>query len=475
MKLYNIYLWLIIASFLGMAASCENDTTSIGSIIATGEVDITIDTLSYQLNAKAIAIESFDSKSGNLLIGSIQSKSYGKLDCSFVTRLMCSSNLGVPDSLFTPERVDSCKLLMGVVRDDITGDSLAPQKLTVYKLTEQLPSDINNLFNPESYYDKSDPFASVSYTVSEISSPDSAFYNNTFVGINVDLPLEFGKEIFEKYKEQPSIFEWPQTMAKEFLPGLFVKPTFGNGCVANIQSLYVAVFYHSLANVTSITDGDTIVKQTHVNNMAIPFTVSPEVLSSNNIKYVPSETIVQKNERDTEDGEIVLTTPGGYIGEFIFPALDLKKRYEKKNVHLSTVNDLILYIPGEAFDTSSGLGVSDNILMVKSSEYESFFEENKIPDNRSSFTGVYDASKGRYVFSSMRQYFLQLLSKDEITEEDITFTLVPVEIETETSGSYYSESTYVTKCVPNTSKPTMTLLKTNEAIVTFSFSTQIIK
>lgn len=462
-------------AFLVMMAACEDKTTSIGSSISRGEVEINNDTIEYTLNARPIAIDNFDSKTGNLMIGSIQAKNYGTLDCSFVTRLMCSSYLDVPDSLFHVSRVDSCLLIMGAQRDEITGDSLAPQRLTVYKLTDQLPTDLNNTFNPEGYYDSSDPFASLSYTVSEIASKDSAFYSNAYVGLNVKLPLEFGKEIFETYKENPSVFEWPQTMAKDFLPGIFVKSTFGNGCVANIQSLYVAVFYHSLANKTTVTDGDTIVSQVHVNHMAVPFTVSPEVLSSNNIKYVPSSNIVAKNSGDNNNGEVVVTTPGGYIAEFKYPAQDLIDRYKKNDLHLSTVNDLILYISADPFDTSSGIGVADNLLLIKSSEYDDFFNENKIPDNKTSFTGVYDSEKNRYYFSSMREYFLDLLQKETLTEEDITFTLVPVTIETETSNSYYSNTTYVVKCVPLTSKPTMTLLKTNEALINFSYTTQMIK
>ncbi|MCH5225516.1 MAG: DUF4270 family protein [Muribaculaceae bacterium] len=459
--------------FLAIFTGCEEETTQIGSVISRGEVEITMDTIFYNLEGRARAIKTFDSKTGNLMVGSIQRPSYGNLRCSFVTRLMCAGSLDVPDSLFYANRVDSCKLILGAQRDEIVGDSLAPQRLTVYKLTSQLPSDINNTFNPSGYFDASTPFASRAYTLSEISSSDSIFYNNQYIDLSLDLPKEFGEEIFEAYKNRPEIFQWPQTMAKEFLPGLYVEPTFGTGCVANITTVYVGVFYHSLSETTKVEDNDTTVTVSRVNHLAVPFTVSPEVLSSNNITYEPSQTIIEKNQEG--NGEFVVTTPGGYVGEFNFPAEDLIDRYNQKNIHLSTVNDLILYIPAEAFDADSGIGVAQNLLMIKTSEYEEFFRNNKTPDTLNSFTGVYDKDLGQYYFTSMRSYFIDLLSKEEITEEDIAFTLVPVEITTETESNYYSGSTtYVTKCVPYTAKPTMTLLKTDDAYVTFSFSTQII-
>ena len=473
MKLYKLSGLFLIFSFITAITACQDENTTIGSVIASGEVEITIDTFYFDLNGKAIRLENFDSKTGNLMIGNIQSQEYGSLNCSFVTRLMCAAKLEVDDSLFYADRVDSCKLVLGAERKGIIGDSLAPQRLTVYKLTKQLPGDITNNFDPEGFYDPSSPFASRSYTVSQISSKDSSFYKESFIDINVNLPVEFGRQIFEEYKNNPEIFQWPQTMAKDFLPGLFVKSTFGKGCIANITDLYVAVFYHSLAETTTITDNDTIVSQKHVNHVAYPFTVSPEVLSSNNITYQPSESIQEKN--NTNDGEVVITTPGGYIGNFVFPAQTLIDRYYEKNTHLSTVNDLLLYIPGNPFSEEVGISNATNLLMVKKSEYEDFFAKNKVPDNLSSFTGVYDSKKGRYYFTTLRNYFLELLTKGSITQEDIEFVLVPVEIETETTNSYYGQgTTYVTKCVPYTSKPTMTLLKTNEAMVTFSFSTQMI-
>lgn len=471
MKIYKLSGIFLLVAFFAAFSACEDENSTIG--IATGEVEITVDTFYFNLNAKAIEIENFDSKSGNLLIGSIQNKQYGKLDCSFVTRLMPAAKLDVPDSLLSPERVDSCKILMAAQRDEIVGDSLAPQSLAVYILDKQLPSDITNNFDPAGYFDPLKPLATKNYTLSEISSKDSVFYNNTFIEISMNLSKDFGKEIFEKYIKEPQIFQWPQNLAQNYIPGLLVKPTFGNGCIANIYTFYTAVYYHSLKDQTFIEDNDTIVRQVHVNHVTYPFSVSPEVLSSNNIKYVPSDNVILKNR--TEDGQVVVTTPGGYVASYEFPAQTLIDRYNEKNVHLSTVNDLTLFIPAETFDTSKAISTAPNILMIKSSQYEEFFRDNKIPDNLASFTGVYDADKNRYYFGGLRNYFLDLLQKDNLKPEDIEFTFIPVEITTETSSSYYGQgTTYVTKCVPYTIKPTLTLLKTDEAMVTFSFSTQMI-
>ncbi|MCH5237411.1 MAG: DUF4270 domain-containing protein [Muribaculaceae bacterium] len=476
MKKSYIPSLLVCSSMIMAFFACQEDTSKLGSSLTTGEISITIDTTIYNLHARAISLDTFDSKTGNLLIGRVESPEYGTLDCSFVTRLMCSPNLQIADSLLLPERVDSCKLIMGVGRDEITGDSLSPQKLAVYLLNKQLPSSIDNTFDPEGYYEPSSPLGTKSYTVSNISSSDSVFFKQQYIELSVDLKKEFGQEIFNKYKTDPSVFQWPQTMAEKFIPGLYVKPVFGNGCLANIYQLYLAVYYYTKELKTTINDKDTVTTLENVARVAVPFSVSPEVLSSNKISYKPSEKIVKLNNIE-DNGEIVLTTPGGYIASFDFPAQEVIDKYKNKNSNLGRVNDLLLYIPADTLATSSDISLVTNILLVKKSEYNSFFDKNKIPDNSTSFTGTYNSTTGNYVFSSMRNYIMDLIDKDTISKEDVEFILIPVEITSESvSNSYYGSSTsYVTKCVPFTQRPSLTALKTSEAMIVFSFSNQLIE
>lgn len=119
------------------------------------------------------------------------------------------------------------------------------------------------------------------------------------------------------------------------------------------------------------------------------------------------------------------------------------------------------------------------MLMVKKSEAKKFFDENKVPDNKSSFYAAYDSEKKRYVFNSMRQYFLEVLEAqekgEEIGSEFSDFLLVPVYVRTETVENYNSTTTYVTRCQPYLTRPTMTEIHTDRSIVTFTYSAQQIQ
>jgi hypothetical protein len=72
----------------------------------------------------------------------------------------------------------------------------------------------------------------------------------------------------------------------------------------------------------------------------------------------------------------------------------------------------------------------------------------------------------------MRSYILDLLDKDEITEDDITFVLCPISVETETTSSYYTSTTSVTGIIPYIDEPAMVKLLLDEAKIKFAYSTQ---
>lgn len=454
-----------------LLSACGDDMSKIGPALTEGDTAITLDSINYFLDAHSVINDNFDARTGNLLLGNIDTKEYGKLTCSFVTKLMCATELNVPDSLMTPERVDSCKLLLGISRGDFVGDSLTPQKLAVYRLIKQLPADLTNSFDPTGYYDPSAPLGTLGFTTSLISESDTALLNSKRFYLEMPVSKEFGQEVFRQYKEHPEIFQWPQTFA-EYFPGLYVNPFFGKGCVANIQSIYFAIFYHTYTKTTTTTNGETTTEWLPTAVVAYPFSSSPEVLSSNNISYVVSDWL----KGMAENGENVLTTPGGYLVKFNFPAEELIDRYKNGDHNLSLVNNLSLSIPAEVIENEYNIGITPNLLLIKTSEMADFFANNKLPDNKTSFTAEYDAINKNYSFSTMRDYIVDLIDKGTLTPDDVDFTLVPVEITKEVQNNYYSSpTTYVTKCTPYTSKPTMTRLHTEDALIVFSFSSQYIK
>lgn len=473
MKTTRLFLPAVAFGFAAMSlmTGCDDDTSQIGNSLTEGNVSIYVDSLIFDLKGKGVENINYDSRSGNLLLGSVSIPGYGRLSSSFVSRMMCTTQLGVPDTLELSQ-IDSCQLVLGMTRGDIVGDSLAPQKVNVYKLLSQIPNNITNAFNPaESIgYENMQLLGSQSFTASAQAMRDSVFNTQNRVGVRVTLNREFAQSIFLEYKNHPETFQWPQTFASDFLPGLFVETSFGKGCIANIDQADIFLFYHVFKEKKETIDDKEVITTVMENDTVAPFAITPEVLSSNNINFQVAESLKQK----VANGEIIITTPGGYNASFTFPARDIIARYAAEEHNLSLVSSLSLTIPAEAVANDYGLTAAPNLLLVKTSEAADFFKNNKLPDEVSSFTATFNSATNSYTFSTMRKYILDLLDKKEVTDEDEEFTIIPVNLSTETQEDYYGNvtATYVTKCSPYTLRPTMTRLHTEKALVVFSFSSQ---
>lgn len=471
MKTRTLYLLGALFALFG-AGGCQDEMSGIGSSLSKGEVAITADSLEVAL-ATAVEYESsIDGRNAVKLLGRINVPEYGSLSCSFVTQMLSAQTMNIPDSI-TEADIDSMRLVLTVPRGSLTGDSLAPQQLKVYRLNRDLPASITSGFDPAGYYD-TNPVGQAIYTLSNIARGDSALKNDPYVRMRVHMPKDFALQLFRMYRNGDPVFQWPSTFNK-FFPGLYVAQTFGNGCIANVSKAQVYTYWHYPKTTYEEQPDSTFAYVTRTMRDSVCLLASqPEVLSSNIINFRMSDYL--KGLADS--GHALVTSPGGYRTKVVFPVQRLIDQYRNGNTSLSMVSALRLDIPAEEVHNDHGLTVSPWLLMVKSDKLEEFFSENKVPDGKTSFYAAFDAETGSYSFKSMRSYFLDILERvekgDTINASDTEFTLLPVNITTETVENYSSTAVYVTSCQPYLLKPTMTKLDTQKAKVSFTYSTQIV-
>ncbi len=475
MKL-NRLAFALLALVASLMVSCQDDLSSQGSSLVTGEVTIIVDSMPTFIPAHSVEYNAYDSRSVTKLLGRINVPEYGSLACSFLSQLYPAPSLGLSDTI--PESyIDSLKLVVYVPRGSLTGDSLAPQQLKVYRLNKQLPADINNAANPADYYDASDANAllsSASYTLSSLNNNDSVFLKHKNVYIRCPLPKEMALECVRKYRTDPEIFQWPATFAQQF-PGLYVEQSFGNGCIGNISNLGVFLYYRVDAKAThkDETTGETVTEDVIKRDSVCLFASAPEVISSNVINLNLSD----KLKNFAGSGKSLITTPGGYFTDIEFPAADIIAKYNQHTPMMTVISNLSMEIPASKIENDYGIEVAPYLLMVKKSEREEFFANNKIPDQVTSFTAAYDKDKKSYSFTSLRQYLINLInSGQELKPEDVEFSLVPVDLTVENVEQYNGTVlTYTTRCANYIVKPTMTLLDTDNAIINFTYSKQEIE
>lgn len=497
---------LTAALAISAMTSCEDNVPTVGGQLASGEVQIALDSLVWngteqyihrgedstlitvpRLTYRTVKAEGIDTRSTTNLLGRLSVPEYGSLYCSFVSRLMCTKTLDIPDSI-PVEQIDSMMLILSVPRGQLTGDSLAPQQLRVYRLTKPLPDNIDNTFDPTGYYDPSSPIGSRSYTLSALGMSDSLYSKLSYINIDIPMSRQMAVDTYNAYRKNGNIFQWPSTF-EQYFPGIYVEPSFGRGCVANIAATTFLMFYHYFKQ-ESVTGSDGVPKVETVKKTGVTgvFETSPIVLNSNNINYEPSAYL----QSLVSDGEAIITTPGCFRVKFDFPAKELIDIYKRSQSKLSVVSGLNFSIPAEEIANDYGITPPPYLVMVRSSHLETFLANNELPDGKNSFYATYNKATGKYVFSSLRNYILDMINNG-VKEDDPEFTIIPVNLTLEKEednssySSYYSyyygygsssssnASYTVTKCTPYIAGPSMCRLRMDKALTVFTYSVQQMK
>lgn len=469
-KLFN----LLMASLAILVAVTACDENEIGMSTIDSDSYTIVDS-SFTLQGSTVAAGKIQSRTLTQLLGVISSPEYGTLRSDFVTEFMPSSVIDTAG--VSASDIDSVNIMFQVPIGSYTGDSITPMKVNVYRLKKNLEYPIYSDFNPEDYYDRSDLLGSKSYSMTTLNRDSALYYKYDSNGnevviqpIVVGLPKSLGVDLFNKYLSDPEIFKNPEAFAQYF-PGIYATTSYGNGRVVKITTTAINLYYKQHAQTEEGNDTTYSQSKAYLG-------VSPEIVTNNNISFTPSETLRQM----VENGRTVITAPTGYAAEVKLPVNALLARYnELSDGGQTVVNTITLTIPATEIENGEGIDPPDYLLLVKSSEKDEFFMENKVPDYTTSYYAAYDSSSKSYTFSGIRSYLKSIIDGEiEIDEAVEDFSIVPVDMEFQesTNSSYYysyyysysSAATTPTKVTPQVSSPAMVALDIDKAKIIATFS-----
>ncbi len=459
---------LLLAAVVALS-SCEDDMSGIGGSLSKGEVVISIDSTQFKIKGHSVAAPVIDARSTTNMLGSINVPGYGRLHCSFVSGMLSASTLNIPDTI-PADSVCGMSMTLSIPRNSTTGDTLSPQQLKLYRLIKPLPDSITNQFDPAPYYTPASLLATKNYVASAAAMKDSAFSKLSTLPVKVDLPQSLAVSVFNEYRNNPGTFAWPQTFAR-FFAGIYAENSFGSGCVVNVSKVTSNIYWRNTKPFTEYKDSTYKTGYRSVIDSLTIFSTAPEVLSSNIISLEPDQAVKQA----VADSMMMLQSPAGYNVRLRFPAKEIVEAYRAEKTNMSVVNNLILTIPVEPFDNRYGIVAPPYLLMVKTKDLASFFANNRVPDDKTSFWASYDSKRRQYTFTSMRSYIVDMLKLSEPAEEDMDFTLVPVNIVTESTSYGSTVHTYVTSCVPYLTRPTLCRLLPENAQIKFTYSGEVIE
>ena len=469
-QLFNVIL--AAAMLLGLYA-CTDDT--IGVTI-TDSVSSIIEDSSFVITGHSVLNDRIQMRTSTKMLGSLTASGFGSLTASAVTMWMPALNIDTTGII--PEWIDSCRLKLRIpVVNGFTGDSLAPMRLNVYRLNKALPTPIYSDFDPTDYYNSDDLLASESYSPTsgwtEVATSyvsGTAEYDTVRV-ISIPMPTQLGRDLFTTFVNSPEKFASPTAFADVF-PGIYITNSYGSGHVLNIKATEFDVYYHKHVWLGDTAETDSARAQTYLAS-------TPEVISNNIIHYDIDGAVTSM----VNNGEAIIAAPAGYEVQVRFPIQDIVDKY-KANVGNSQaiINTLSLELPVSIPVTEYNIQPPTYLLMVKTSKKDNFINGDSLANNKDSFYAIYDASNKRYVFSGLRNYVLNIINNQGgiATEDDINFTITPVDVTYYTYASSYSyyygstSTTTVTKISPMVSRPAIVRLLLDRAKIKITYSKQIV-
>ena len=281
--------------------------------------------------------------------------------------------------------------------------------------------------------------------------------------LDINLGKEFGRRLVKAYNDDPSSYASPEVFAAKVFPGFYFANEFGSGRIGAVAQTSMRIHFHKTFY------SEAIKKDTTTYNFADYFLVTPEVVSTNNLTYVPAASLKSK----IEAGEIIATAPLGYGVEVTFPAPEIIASYRAAKSDLSIINSLTLTIPTDTLYNDYNVAPASYMLLVLKNKRDEFFINNQLADNKTSFYATYDNVNHEYSFPGLRQYLLDLMEKESLQPEDYTFDLCPVQVDFEAQENSYGSVTYVeSSMTPYVTRPAMTKFDIKNAKIKFTYSLQ---
>ncbi|MDR2472869.1 MAG: DUF4270 domain-containing protein [Tannerella sp.] len=448
-----VFKFTVITLLLGLLhTACNNDLTMVGSsILPPGDI-ITVYSDTFNMKISTVKIDSVFAKTTDFMLGEMYDPEYGNIKADFMCQFYCEEGFEFRREAYQGI-IDSTVLFIMYSPSAWYGDSLVPMRASVYPVKAPLKRNFYTNEDPEPYCDMNNPLGEKTYTSYDKSVSDSirALTNQDdnyyFPNIRIKLTPSLGQQIYDEAINNPSTFA-NQNAFNAFFPGLYVTTTFGSGNLIKSVGEYVSIrlYYKYMGKGSQ--------QQDSVMRTSQDFCIAKEVIQINRFKNSNIDKLLQ-------DGNAYIKSPAGVFARLTVPTSDISK---KLNVNDRFINDFSLkirfYQPNE---WNYAYYPPLNLLVVPEDSVKSFFENEKIEDDLTSFIS-YDASGGssaskyttQYGYTSSNYTYtfgnISSLLKNHIEkapDRDLNLLVIPVTRTTSTQQNYDGSSTYYTSGISN--------------------------
>lgn len=419
---------LAVLSVTAALYSCDDSTTGIGDFVSNiDKIEAFSDT--YNVTSKTYRLDKVYSRTNRAYLGKYTDSDFGQYSADFITQINCPENFELTEHL---EEITGASLELYYT--DFYGDSLATLTVQVDTLNKIIDDSDTGLYytsyDPKLYYDENKaPLATKSYAAVDLSVSDSLRNTSTYYpNISIDLGKDFGKHIENLYRSKPEYFKDAYSFINNVLKGFYVHTTNGDGSVVYIKDIWLRLNIDYLVERESTGEIDSIAHGYSV------LAASKEILMSTRL-----ENSDKLDELVNEKGHTYLKTPAGLCTEIELPVDEIYSTHQNDTLNSVTLSIKKYRFAGNESSVSYPMGIPQNVLMVRKGDMETFFEQNKTYDNKTSFLGTYNSSTNSYTFSKLNRLISNIFSEiragDNDTEDRNKVMLIPVTTETDTEGN----------------------------------------
>ncbi len=424
---------LFIALLGAVAASCSDNSGSLGlGMFPEGDQIVSGNSVTFDVTTQSALDENVFAKTSMGYVGRFTDPDFGYYESSFMAELHCQDGFKFPalcdpnndddrnneDAIMVSNEIYRTELVLSYT--SYFGDSLTASRMSVYQLNKALDKDKAYYTNidPSEFYSTSDLLGRKAYTAVDLSVKDSIRNLSTYVpAVTVTLPTELGQKIYDKARECEKNGTEFADVFRDMFKGVYVKNDYGDGTILYVDQIALNVIYE-----VYIRDSDSGEMLKTYDEAADStgysyrtFVATKEIVQANTFKS--DKSVIEKKVNETNCTYI--KTPAGIYTQATLP---LEKFEEQLSSDTLNVVSLAFSNYNQLSNSSNAFEMSapDYVLLVREKDKDSFFKENKLVDEVTSYYAAHNGvNNNQYVFSNIVQLVTYCLAEKKAAEEQL--------------------------------------------------------
>ncbi len=384
-------------------SACNDETLDIGSSLTSETDNLSVIVADYHVTTKTAIADSVLLRSSYCYLGKVkdpETKTY--VTSEFMTQFHVLETFSLPKESTIYSRYNGMAAADSVViqlyMEDPTSltDTLAAMKIRVSELERPMEEDRRyySNFDPasEGYLREGGLFYDKVFSYNDHTISDSEREEQTMNAINiwVNKPYtdkdgttynNYGTYLMQQYYRHPEYFKNSYAFNHNVCPGFFFSVVDGEGVYTEIPEMCIRFFYKVNEGNDSIVSRGTALAGTE------------EVLQTT--KITNDKNILRQLAEDNTC--TYLRAPAGLYTEVTLPIDDIFKGHENDSILTAEINFQRI----NNLSDEKSVNVPDYLMMLPKDSLVSFFETQKMPDDKLSYYTTLDAKNNYYNFANL--------------------------------------------------------------------------